>query len=367
MGGTERVTLATIDVLSTIGWEVDLYVLARFNPAELAPGFGSAARTCYRIRTTKVPEFLRRAEMLRRGGVYLNLFRSFMEKRVEDCDIFFDMAPFTSLGPTYFRLPDLVYWNLAPIDLDVLYSTRYGVLGELYAKPFRALLRHLLKRWKLIKVHVANSEFIRNVIINRLDGGLKPLVIYPPVDIDRWTVSTGILGPRTGIASFARFDAWKRHDLQVRMMQGLESHLKMIGRAIKDIEVTHLEWLKAAARNDVNVQFCVNLPQTEVKRLLSSSKVFIHTADAEPFGITIVEAIAAGCIPIVRDDGGTREIVPFEELRFETIEEGREKMRRALKGEYDHLLSKLKEHIRRFDQETFRREMTKTVLRLSNE
>ena len=36
---------------------------------------------------------------------------------------------------------------------------------------------------------------------------------------------------------------------------------------------------------------------------------YIHCAENEHFGITIVEAMAAGCVPIVHDSGGPREIV----------------------------------------------------------
>ena len=36
---------------------------------------------------------------------------------------------------------------------------------------------------------------------------------------------------------------------------------------------------------------------------------YVHCAENEHFGITIVEAMAAGCVPIVHDSGGPREIV----------------------------------------------------------
>jgi glycosyltransferase involved in cell wall biosynthesis len=285
-----------------------------------------------------------------------------MEKRVGECDLFVDMVPHLSLGATYFRLPDLTYWNLLPLNETSMRS--YTRLGDLYLWPARRLMRRFLTRQHPVKMHVANSQYTRNAIIERVGSRLEPIVIYPPVDVSLWSFNPDDEVQRGDIASFARFDSWKRHDLQLRLVRGLDAHLKIIGRAVTDPETAHLQRLKEAVRGDRHIEFLVNLPQNEVKRLLCSSKVFIHTADAEPFGITIVEAIAAGCVPIVRDEGGAREIVPFDELRFETIEEGQEKIRRALNGEYDHLLSRLKEHVRRFDQETFRKEMTKTVLRL---
>jgi glycosyltransferase involved in cell wall biosynthesis len=39
---------------------------------------------------------------------------------------------------------------------------------------------------------------------------------------------------------------------------------------------------------------------------------YVHCAENEHFGITIVEAMAAGCVPVVHDSGGPREIVTVD-------------------------------------------------------
>ena len=54
-----------------------------------------------------------------------------------------------------------------------------------------------------------------------------------------------------------------------------------------------------------NVSFQENL-QTQVKE----SKLYLHPTPEEPFGISIVEAMSAGLIPIVPDKGGGTEFVP---------------------------------------------------------
>jgi glycosyltransferase involved in cell wall biosynthesis len=45
----------------------------------------------------------------------------------------------------------------------------------------------------------------------------------------------------------------------------------------------------------------------------------------EHFGISIVEAMALGCIPVVHDSGGMREFVPTQ-YRYRTIEQAAEKI-----------------------------------------
>jgi glycosyltransferase involved in cell wall biosynthesis len=68
------------------------------------------------------------------------------------------------------------------------------------------------------------------------------------------------------------------------------------------------------------VKLFPNISREKVRELLWNSKVYLHTRENEPFGITIVEAMSAGCIPIVHDSGGPREFVP-EDLRYANTEE----------------------------------------------
>lgn len=284
----------------------------------------------------------------------MDLARSVLDKRIGPCDLFVDMVPFLSshLAP-YLRLPDIVYWNLLPSDLSWL-RNKHSNLEEIYLAPIRVLARTFVHRWKRVQVHIANSNYTRNRIIERLSADLNPIVIYPPVDIPIWSIGSNS-ELRTGVASLSRFETWKRHDLQLKIARGLDERLRMIGRTVTYREIAHLAQLRAAVRGNDRTEFFPNVSQIEAKKILASSKVFLHTADAEPFGISVVEAIAAGCIPVVRNEGGVSEIVPYDELRFDTIQEAQEKIREALSGEFDHLYQKLKHHIQRFETAEFRK------------
>ncbi len=52
-----------------------------------------------------------------------------------------------------------------------------------------------------------------------------------------------------------------------------------------------------------------NPPKEEYHRLLGQAKVYLHLMPGEHFGITIIEAMSASCVPIVHDSGGPKEIV----------------------------------------------------------
>ena len=82
--------------------------------------------------------------------------------------------------------------------------------------------------------------------------------------------------------------------------------------------------------------------------------------------MTVVEGIAAGCIPLVYDDGGPREIVVTPELRFTSVQEAREKLDRALAGEFDGLLPVLRERIRMFDYSNYKKRFLDMISTLVN-
>jgi glycosyltransferase involved in cell wall biosynthesis len=52
---------------------------------------------------------------------------------------------------------------------------------------------------------------------------------------------------------------------------------------------------------------------------MSKSKVYLYPVAGEPFGIAVVEAMAAGLIPVVPYIGGNSEFVP-QRYHYRTLE-----------------------------------------------
>ncbi len=57
-----------------------------------------------------------------------------------------------------------------------------------------------------------------------------------------------------------------------------------------------------------------------LKQILLDSKIYLHCAVNEHFGISLIEAMACGCLTIANNSGGPKELISSN-LRFDTREE----------------------------------------------
>jgi len=195
----------------------------------------------------------------------------------------------------------------------------------------------------------ANSQFTKANIKQYYPAYNKEIpVIYPPV-------YTGQKSPKkfeerdNNICSVGRFCRDKRQFEQIKLAQKLPDwNFHLIGFANEKCLFMKRLRKYIETYNIKNVFLHLNVSKNEKENLLQRSKFFIHPNINEPFGITTVEGISNGCIPLVHNSGGQKEIVPFEKLRFDEIEDldGFFEEMKDSDEKYVALLSKLVEHCR---------------------
>ena len=81
-------------------------------------------------------------------------------------------------------------------------------------------------------------------------------------------------------------------------MTANHSYFKFLQNMIQDYGLTD------------RIKLIPNATKDEMMNAMSTSMVYLHTMNGEHFGISIVEAMAAGLIPVVPSYGGCSEIVP---------------------------------------------------------
>ena len=151
-------------------------------------------------------------------------------------------------------------------------------------------------------------------------------LIYPPVETDF------IRHPKLNmILSIGRF-AIEGEGHSKRQREMLEVFRTRLSTTLTDWEyfsvgnvgssIEHKAFFDELVREgaESHAQLQANLKRSEVRHLLQRAKIFWHAAGygeaedsypelAEHFGIVTVEAMAAGCVPVVINKGGQKEIV----------------------------------------------------------
>jgi GT2 family glycosyltransferase/glycosyltransferase involved in cell wall biosynthesis len=168
-------------------------------------------------------------------------------------------------------------------------------------RPIGAPLRSALRRADAV---VVNSRAVSDDL--RLG---KPVeVILPGVDLERFAP-----GPRAaggGVLWLGAIVPWKRPDLALEAAaRASGTTLRLAGAPIDAAGERLLEELRArAARPDLSGR--VDMPgAVEPSAALATAAVLLHTADREPFGIAVAEALASGVPVVAAAAGGPAEVV----------------------------------------------------------
>ena len=110
-----------------------------------------------------------------------------------------------------------------------------------------------------------------------------------------------------------------------------------------------------------NVEIVLSPTRQRIDEEFARASHFVHNNPHEGFGIAAVEAAAAGCIPVVPNTGGVREIVESDELRFTTIDGCVEALRASCGDAGKRLLAGVQKGLHRFGANNFRSAMARVV------
>ncbi len=176
---------------------------------------------------------------------------------------------------------------------------------------------------KLVDKIICNSFFTKKIIEG--EYGTTGVVWYPPVSVEDFAPGK----KENIILAVGRFEkslTEKRQDILVETFKkmvdkGLKNWKLVLagGSLVGEDENEVLKDLKIKAKG-FPVEIKVNVSFSELRGLYAKAKIFWHAAGygadeeknpekVEHFGMTTVEAMAAGCVPVVINKGGQKEII----------------------------------------------------------
>jgi len=321
-GGGEFVALVITNTLAKNGYQTELFVSNRVQQSQIQKMFGEKINPSAKIRVK--PAFTNPGGSL---DLFPTVFRSlaFSTK----CDILID-----------------TYSNCVFPWTDVCYI-HYPFLNPYsYRKNFPYLKsrnpRHIIGPPYLIygkklenyenKLIIANSKYSANAMKEFVNVNVE--VMYPPVPSFMFNQPSELLTDQNRedlVVTVSRFAPEKELEKIPYIAKRTKSNLKftLIG-LLHDRRVYEsiLENIKRLGLNG-RIEVIANASKKEVDNILRRAKIYLHTMAGEHFGISIVEAMAVGCIPIVPRLGGMIEYVPSI-YAYETIEEAAEKIQSSI-------------------------------------
>lgn len=191
----------------------------------------------------------------------------------------------------YCHTPMRYAW-LADTERGRLEGIRGRVLAGLSGR-LRKQDRQAAQRPDLL---VANSTAVRERIRRFYDRDAA--IVHPPVEVAE--LRSRSEEPRDRFLWVGRLVPYKRPLEVAEAFRGLPQRLTMVGIGPQEEELR--------ANLPENVELRGWIPREELRRLYQEAAGFLHVGE-EDFGITMVEALAAGAPVIALNAGGAQDIV----------------------------------------------------------
>ena len=210
------------------------------------------------------------------------------------------IRPRGALHISYTYTPMRYVWDL----YDAYFGDRFGAVGSMMVQRLTGYLRHWdLEACERVDHFVAISYHVAKRI-KRLYGR-EAVVIYPPVDIERFQAAKEEGDYYLVVSAFAPY---KRIDLAVRAFNDLRLPLKVVGWGPEERRLRKLA--------GPTVEFLGGRSDEEVSELYTRCRALVFPGE-EDFGIVPLEAQASGRPVIAYGKGGVLEtVIPLNPRDF---------------------------------------------------
>jgi len=183
----------------------------------------------------------------------------------------------------------------------------------------------LLRQYKYTKIAgiICNSVYTKNLIDKEF--GLKSVVLYPPVDLDNILSKSDDAKKEDLILTVGRYNelsngsSFKKHEVLIGFFKKISKNSKYRLVIVTDENKSNSDNLKELS-SGYPITIVENLSKKELDDLYRKAKIYWHAAGfdedltiyperAEHFGISTVEAMLSGAVPVVIKAGGQAEII----------------------------------------------------------
>lgn len=369
-GGGERFTLVTMKAVYEMGLEIDLTTLEQPNLSKLENAFGrNLASIIKKIRKINL------LNMFDEQSIHLNLDQTDYDLIINshgDIDPYYDSSLNANNLIVYCHYPSAKIF-IENEDLD--YLTHHLKIDRLYPQSINELRissqlayknsnqltsqtieptrtefkmddqncnRKEYVKWakntydSMIRnsLLITNSNYSKTAIFKEYDRD-DVIVLNPPVDVDT-IISKVKLDQRynamnpsdeNNILVICRIDPTKRIENVIYLARLIkERKIKTKINILGNLQPFHQKYcdhlIKLISDYDIPdiVELHIDASFQRLIDFMKKSKIFFHPREGEHFGMSIVEAMSGGLIPVVPAMGGQSEFVP-KEYQYSSLEQ----------------------------------------------
>ena len=365
-GGAERLSLTTMQALLKMGIDFDLTTLKSPDIPKLENSYGknlvSVMKSINKINVINIIEELQQ----QLEGAHKDYNYDITINTNGDAAPYYHPSFSKDNAITYCHFPSTKYHieseNIDYLKTDLgmtessnsfLDNKNYGDIDKpencktkLQFSRTKAECFEILKYgyWNLMRnsTVITNSEFSRTTIVNAF--GLDNIyILSPPLDIETFRnaalMTNGDDERNDIILVISRIAPHKKVENAIKLAKILKDN--NIGKGMKIVGnlyyyffdyYSYLKQMVIRLGLTDYITFEINASLDDLLSIIRESRVYFHPMVGEHFGIAVLEAMAAGLIPVVPNEGGLTEFVP-QKYHYTTIEQAAE----IIKYIFNHL------------------------------
>src|SRR3954468_14820664 len=321
LGGEAAVAIETIQSLNDLGYNVHLATIQKPNLEAISKSYGKAisVKKIYSLFPFKI-NYL---------GIYQKILTPLSSLNSKDVEIVISTNGVTLPNNIPSNIPVILYLHFPPnlINTQNYENLKYNknLFWSAYFKPYKSISKILIKKaFSKSNMIIVNSHFTKDAV-KKVFPSSNPVVLYPPVNIDLFYTSYNSEFRYRKVLVISRFSPEKQIENAIKIAKLLQKEdisFKIIGSLIPSNK-SYFNYLKKMVVDlgvEKNITLVPNATFDEILKSLSESIVYLHTMHGEHFGISIIQAMAAGLVPIVPSYGGCSEIVPLN-YQYKEIED----------------------------------------------
>jgi len=330
LGGIQLMTVDTLCLLAKNGYNVTLVTMS------LSERVLNLLRNCEgNIKIKLLPKI---------SNVTFQMIYSMFYKKNESFSINMhgDIQPIAS---------EIVYFHQFNTDYRIRSSSLKRIILLPQYSIRKRFIEELRRRGSLVLVNSSWTQAEAKYFWN-----LDAKILYPPVHTEKFRKIDNT-NRSDVVLTISRFSRDRGLDNVLNVAKELKKIKFVIAGYLQDPEY----FIELKMKKSENIELYSNVSEGTKLRLLSVSKVYFNpTPYIEGFGISVIEGMSAGLIPVTRNKGGVIDFVP-KEYMFNEINEALSKIDYGIKNWNFYSMRMMKELAEKFSLENYEKNLLDIV------